>query len=115
MSTPLIKGRTLRRIATVGWFGMAYVFLLAPIVVVVGASFSGADTGGVVISYVQFPPQRWTLEWYARIPAVQYEALALSLVLGLAAAFLACVLGIPAAFGLVRSRLAGKAMISALL
>jgi len=97
------------------WFALAYVFLLAPIVVVVGASFSGADTGGVVISYVQFPPQRWTLEWYARIPAVQYEALALSLVLGVAAALAACAIGIPAAFGLVRGGLAGTPLIAALL
>jgi putative spermidine/putrescine transport system permease protein len=110
-----MRGRLFRRAATVAWFALAYVFLLAPIVVVIGASFSGADTGGVVISYVQFPPQHWTLEWYARIPGVQYEALALSLGLGLSAALAACALGIPAALGLVRAVVPGKPLIAALL
>lgn len=97
------------------WCTMVYTIVLAPLVVVFGASFSGADTGGVVISYVQFPPRVWTLDWYFRIPAAQLEALALSTGLAVATALGACALGIPAAFGLVRGQFPGKTVVAALM
>jgi putative spermidine/putrescine transport system permease protein len=95
------------------WIAMVFVILLAPLVVVFGASFSGSDTGGVVISYVAFPPERWTLDWYARIPASQFRALTLSFTLAFATAIGAVLIGVPAALGLVRASFPGKPLVAA--
>ncbi len=86
------------------WVGWAYVFLLAPMVVVIGSSLDGtkAYTG------VVFPPQDLTLQWYKQIPATHFRALGLSLGLALSVATGACLLGIPAALGVVRGKLPGK-------
>ena len=100
---------------TVAYFACVFVFLLAPLVVVVGGSFSAPAQEGVVMSYVQFPPERLTLEWYRAIPATQYHALALSFGLALCVALTACVIGVPAALGLVRGRFRGKTIVAALL
>jgi putative spermidine/putrescine transport system permease protein len=90
-------------------------YLLLPLVVVVGGSFSAPDTGQVVTSFVEFPPRHWTLAWYFRIGGETYRALALSVVLGLAAAFIASLLGVPAALGLARGEFRGKGAAAALL
>ena len=86
------------------WVGWAYVFLLAPMVVVIGSSLDGtkAYTG------VVFPPHDLTLQWYKQIPATHFRALGLSLGLALSIALGACLLGIPAALGVVRGTLPGK-------
>ena len=63
----------------VAWGGAAYVFLLAPLVVVAGASLNG----GPFLAYVNFPPDRVSLDWYLRIPPQHFRAIATSL--GLAA------------------------------
>jgi putative spermidine/putrescine transport system permease protein len=96
-------------------FAIVLTLLLAPLVVVVGASFSAPPTGGLIISYVEFPPQHWSTVWYARIPAEQYRALALSIGLGLAAAAGASLIGIPAALGVVRGRFPGRAVVALVL
>jgi len=56
-----------------------------------------------------------TLKWYREIPATQYHALALSFGLGLTVALVSCVVGVPAALGLVRGRFPGKALVGAIL
>ena len=89
------------------------VYLLAPLVVIVGASVSGGDTGGQPIAYVTFPPRHLTLDWYRAIDAETYRALALSVGLALAAALGACLLGVPAALGLMRGRMPGRAVMEA--
>lgn len=93
--------------------GFVAVYLLAPLVVVAGASFSGAETGGLIISYVEFPPKRLTLDWYRAITVGTYQAIGLSLVLAALAAVGGCVLGVPAALGLVRGRFPGRALAEA--
>jgi len=93
-------------IAKYAWVTWAYLFLLAPMVVVLGSSLDGTTA----YSGVVFPPQELTLKWYRQIPASHYNALGLSLVLGLSVAFGACLLGIPAALGVVRGNLPGKSM-----
>ena len=109
---------TLRRFASgackLALLGFVAVYLLAPLVVVVGASFGAPQTGGVVISYVEFPPRHFTLDWYRRISADTFRALGLSIGLAGEAALIACALGVPAALGLVRGRMPGKAVIAAL-
>ncbi len=102
---------------TIVWllFAVVLVVLLAPLVVVIGGSFSAPPAGGLIMSYVEFPPREWTLLWYRRIPVEEYRALGLSVVLGIGAASGACLLGIPAALGVVRGRFPGKAFVSAVL
>lgn len=106
---------TLRGLLATLWIVLVYTIILTPLIVVFGASFSGTDTGNVVISYVAFPPERWTLDWYRRIPASQFAALGLSFALALATAIGACAIGVPAAFGLSRARFPGRSVAAALL
>jgi len=100
---------------TVGYFAIVFTILLAPMIVVIGGSFSAPPTDDVVMSYVQFPPERLTLRWYARIPSSQLHALWVSFVLGLAVAVAAVLIGVPAALGLVRGRFRGRALVAATL
>jgi putative spermidine/putrescine transport system permease protein len=93
------------------WGGAVYVFLLAPLVVVAGASLNG----GPFLAYVNFPPDRISLDWYLAIPGAHFRAIGLSLGLALVVAAAACLLGVPAALGLVRGRMPGKALLAALL
>jgi len=103
------------RLLTIAYFVAVFTILLAPLVVVIGGSFSTPPNDTVVMSYVQFPPKRLTLQWYERIPATQLHALGVSFALALAVAAAAAVLGVPAAFGLVRGRFPGKAAVSILM
>ncbi|MFT5113597.1 MAG: putative spermidine/putrescine transport system permease protein [Parasphingorhabdus sp.] len=93
------------------WCGFAYVFLLSPLVIVAGASLHR----GSRYTVVQFPPTDLSLYWYTQIPDAHWHALMLSFGLALLSAFCACCIGIPAALGLIRSRIPGKALISAIL
>lgn len=84
--------------------------LLAPLVVLVGASFSAVD-------YVSFPPKGFSLEWYRRFftdPAF-VNALLLSLEVAIAASLIATILGFPAAYVLVRKNFPGRQFVWTLL
>lgn len=87
---------------------LSYIFLLSPMIVVIGASFHG----GEYYTAIKFPPDDPSLQWYWKIPKGQLEALGLSFMLAGATALGACVLGIPAALGIVRGNLPGKTFIS---
>lgn len=101
--------RTLRGVAGGAWVAGIYLFLFAPLVVVVGASFDGGDR-----TFLNFPPSNLSLHWYGRIAPDLFQALALSAALGTSAALLACLIGVPAALGLVRAEFRGKALVAAL-
>ncbi len=103
------------KLVTIAYFIVVFTVLLAPLVVVIGGSFSAPPNDNVVMSYVQFPPERLTLQWYERIPATQLRALGVSFVLALSVAVAACLVGVPAAFGLVRGRFIGKTAVSAIM
>ena len=94
--------------------GFVAIYLAAPLVVVIGGSFSAPETGGLLISYVEFPPKKLTLDWYRAITAATYRGLGLAILLGLCAALGACLLGVPAALGLVRGRIPGRAVVEAI-
>ena len=96
------------RAATILWCGFVYLFLLLPLIVIVGASFDAGEGYAAMV----FPPQDLTLKWYAKISSQQYSSLALSVGLAVITAALSCVLGVPAALGLVRSDVPGKALLS---
>lgn len=98
-----------RGIASVAWIAAAFVFLFAPLVVVVGASFDGGNR-----TFLNFPPQEFSTRWYFLIAPDLFGSLFLAIGLGLTTAFLACVLGVPAALGLVRAEFRGKAIVAAL-
>lgn len=90
--------------------GLAYLFVLAPMIVVIGASLHGQGN----YAAARFPPTDISLHWYGQIPSAQLQALGLSLVLGLVAAIGAVGLGVPAALGIVRGGFRGRALVAAL-
>ncbi|MDE1157372.1 MAG: ABC transporter permease [Neorhizobium sp.] len=79
--------------------GIVFLFLLAPLVIIVGAAFS--DT-----SYLTFPPRGLTFHWFANIFAI--EAFRTTAVTSLEVAFLgtglSLLIGVPAAYALNRYR-----------
>lgn len=80
-----------------------YLFLLAPLLVVLVISFN-AD------SYLSFPPEKWSLRWYAALAdnTAFIEGFRVSLVLASSAAAGAVLIGIPAALALSRYRFRGR-------
>src|SRR5215472_4617200 len=77
-------------LALAAWAALG--FLLLPLVVVIGVSFTET-------AYLAFPPQGFTLDWYRKLlrDASYADAFALSAELALAATILAVLLGLPAA------------------
>ena len=78
-----------------------FVFMLAPILVVVIVSFTSAG-------YVAFPIPGWSTKWFANIFAYQpfIDALIVSIEVAIGATFLSCLIGVPACLYLARSRAA---------
>ena len=99
------------------WFGRAlggvnllvYLFLLAPIIVIVASSFG--PTG-----YLAFPPQGFSLRWYAQaLGGGDYLGpFQTSLTIALSVSILATIVGTLAAIGLVRFRFPGRELLAAL-
>jgi putative spermidine/putrescine transport system permease protein len=89
------------RIGLVGFVLSFFVFMLAPIVVVVVVSFTDAG-------YVGFPIPAWSLRWFHRI--FEYEpfvaAIIVSFEIAIGATVLACLIGVPACLALARSEAA---------
>jgi ABC-type spermidine/putrescine transport system permease subunit II len=99
------------RILTVLSLTWVYLFLFAPLLVIVAASFNGgSNRSGTVI----FPPRRLSLDWYFAIPAEHLWSFGLSLLLAAVATLIACLIAIPAGLGLVRSRARGREIAGAL-
>lgn len=90
------------------WCGFSYVFLLSPMVVVMGASLHGGEFSAAI----KFPPEDPSFQWYSKIPMQQFEALGLSLIVAAMATFLAALIAVPAALGLVRSNFKGKFIVT---
>lgn len=86
------------------------VFVLAPLIVVVGASFEPREL-------LRFPPEGLSLRWYrAALESEQFVSAAWnSLLIALGATIFATLLGVPAAYGLVRYRFRGRGTVAALL
>jgi putative spermidine/putrescine transport system permease protein len=85
------------------WSLLALAFLLLPLLVVVWASFTSQ-------SYLQFPPQGYSLRWYEQVfsDSTWLEAAWLSLRIGVLTALICVVLGLTAAYGMVRGDFRGK-------
>lgn len=87
---------------------VTFLFVHAPTIVVIGASFSG----GSQYSTIEFPPTQLSFDRYLAIPSNQFNALWLSIRLAALSAAVAIVLGVPAAFGIVRSTTRFKGLFS---
>ena len=106
------------RIRTDGWVtgavvGAVLVFLLAPVVVVVLASFDGGDSVAGR-AFLTFPPTSLSLQWYFSIQPRLFHSLWISFLVACFAAGFGTVIGVPAALGLIRGNLPGKTVLSAL-
>jgi len=79
--------------------GLVFVFLAAPVVIVIPLAFSSAD-------FLRFPPPSYSLRWFNNFFSRRdwMEAAANSFKIGFLTAGLATVLGTAAAYGLVRGR-----------
>jgi putative spermidine/putrescine transport system permease protein len=86
------------------------VFLIAPVVIILIVSFSGAD-------YLSFPPPRLSLRWYDRFFGTVgwRRAIWVSVKVATLTMIFATTLGLLASLGLVRGRFRGKGAIYALL
>jgi len=80
-------------------------FLLLPVFMVVITSFSSSPV-------LVFPPRGLTTAWYSNISPEFFEALRVSLVVGVSTAVLATVIGTPAALAIVRGRFPGKRLVA---
>lgn len=98
------RGPVMATLAVIG-----YIVMIVPILFVVAAAFSGGDN-------LKFPPENFSLKWFAA--AVAYKpfmaALVSSAELALLATVLALLIGVPAALALQRSKFAGKSWVQGL-
>lgn len=85
-----------------------FVFLLAPVIVVVVAAFNG----GPILS---FPPTSFTTHWFALIKPSFVKALYVSLIVATLTAVLATLIGLPASLALSRGRFPGRDALNSLM
>jgi putative spermidine/putrescine transport system permease protein len=97
-------------VAVVALGGAVLLFLIAPVVIIVIVSFSGAD-------YLSFPPPFLSLRWYQRFLGTPSwrQSIAVSAQVALLTMVFATVLGLLASLALVRGRFRGKGVIYAVL
>ena len=86
------------------------VFLLFPVIVVVAISFSSA-------TYLNFPPPGFSLQWYQKLlnDPEWLSAFWVTIRVGVLASLLATLVGVPAAFALVRHAIPGKSLLNAII
>jgi putative spermidine/putrescine transport system permease protein len=86
-----------------------FVFLLAPLIVVVPISFSGD-------SYMMFPPSSWSTKWYWAVfrDSKMVAAFWISLALAFVVTICSLIIGLPAAYALVRLKPRGAELLSSL-
>jgi putative spermidine/putrescine transport system permease protein len=89
---------------------LTMIFLLAPIVVIIGVSFNSA-------ALFTFPPPHWSTRWYVSLwdSRSWREAGIFSITLACLVSVAALALGVPAAYGLSRDRFRGRKLVEGLL
>ena len=105
MMGPVLRATLLRALIVLLCFGM-----VAPIIIVAIASFSGDG-------YLKFPPESFSTRWYERFLGDQRwrEAILNSVVIGLMTSILSTLIGFLAAYALVRGQFAWRRVIMSLL
>jgi putative spermidine/putrescine transport system permease protein len=89
-----------------GVTALAFLFLFAPILIVVLASFNA----GAAFS---FPPHAFTTRWYTMIKPSFFDALSVSLIVASIATLVATLVGTPGALALARGRFSGRDAVNA--
>jgi putative spermidine/putrescine transport system permease protein len=86
-----------------------FIFLLAPLLVVLPISFSGDN-------YMMFPPTSWSARWYGAIftDPKMVSAFVTSIALASVVTLLSLAIGLPAAYALVRLKPPGPAALASL-
>lgn len=89
--------------------GLMFLFLLAPLIIVIPISLSGD-------AYMAFPPSSWSLKWYGAIfsDTQMTAAFSVSIILALVVTALSLLIGLPAAYALVRLRPPGAEALGSL-
>lgn len=92
--------RTPTHPALIAFAALVYIFLVGPLIIVLGASVS--DT-----TYLTFPPQGLSLRWFENIFAIEAfrRTMITSFQLAILSTALALLIGIPAAYALNRFRI----------
>jgi putative spermidine/putrescine transport system permease protein len=92
------------------WVALVFGYLVLPVVVIALASFSRT-------SYLTVPPRGLTLRWFAAVlgDPEYIRAMVMSLILALVATAGSLVAGLAASYALIRRRVRGGALVSALL
>ena len=90
--------------------GLIAAYLLFPVLVVVGISFSTAQ-------YLRFPPPGLSLQWYDKLvnSSEWVQSFVITFEVGGMTMLFSTLVGVPAAFAIVRLRIPGKALFDALL
>lgn len=86
--------------ALIGFTVLVFIFLVGPLVIVVGSALS--DT-----TYLTFPPQGLSLRWFENILAIDAfrRTILTSLQVAVISTFVALVIGIPASYAMSRYRI----------
>ncbi|WZL73702.1 ABC transporter permease [Clostridiaceae bacterium 35-E11] len=86
--------------------GLVYFFIFAPLVIIAMTSF-GPD------KYIAFPPNGFSLTWFANIftSKMFVRTFQISIQVAVVATIFALILGVPVAYGLSRFQFKGKAVI----
>ena len=104
--------RILRPLGRVGhgWIALTLVFLTAPTLFIIPVAFTEAQ-------FLSWPPRGFSTDWFATVlgSGVWLSAAGTSILVGLMAALLGLLLGVPAALALARARVRGQAAIFAFL
>ena len=110
MTASTLAGRRLGRYAYVGFCACAFVFLVAPILVIVPLSFNAEPYFTFTEGMLRLDADAWSLRWYRSIVEDEQwgRALINSLVIGIAATLLATTLGTVAALGLANPAMPGR-------
>ena len=115
--TPSFRGRRLGRYGFNAFCVAAFVFLVAPILVIVPLSFNAEPYFTFTEGMLRLDPDAWSLRWYEAIlnDEAWSRALANSLLIGVASTVLATTLGTLAALGLASPSMQGRSLVTAVL
>ncbi len=113
----LLRPDTLGRFAYVAFCSLVFVFLVAPIVVIIPLSFNAQPYFTFTEGMLRLDPEAYSLRWYREIieNEVWTRSLVNSLVIGVSATVLATTLGTLAALGLASPAMPARRMVMGLL
>ncbi|MDE0455137.1 MAG: ABC transporter permease [Gammaproteobacteria bacterium] len=114
---PSLPGRKLGRYGFNAFCVAGFVFLLAPILVIVPLSFNAEPYFTFTEGMLRLDPEAWSLRWYESVAEddAWRRALVNSLIIGVAATVLATTLGTLAALGLASPSMPGRTLVTAVL